>query len=49
MSPEGDTGLSKEPYAGSAERYDWMKEETPARRAFFQQLFAENQVTEGGQ
>lgn len=31
-------------YQGFAERYDWMKQESPARRVFYRQLFAEHGV-----
>ncbi len=37
--------MKEDPYAGFAARYDWMKGEEPARRAFFEQLFAEHGVT----
>lgn len=36
--------MTEDIYAGFAERYDWMREENPVRRAFFQQLFAEHHV-----
>jgi glycine/sarcosine N-methyltransferase len=37
--------MTEDPYEGFAARYDWMKGEEPARRAFFEQIFAEHGVT----
>jgi glycine/sarcosine N-methyltransferase len=37
--------MTPDPYEGFAARYDWMKGEEPARRAFFEQIFAEHGVT----
>jgi glycine/sarcosine N-methyltransferase len=34
-----------DPYAGFAERYDWMNQENPDRRAFFRQVFDAHGVT----
>jgi ubiquinone/menaquinone biosynthesis C-methylase UbiE len=36
--------MTEDPYEGFAERYDWIKEEDPLRREFFEQLFAEHHV-----
>jgi glycine/sarcosine N-methyltransferase len=36
--------MTDDPYAGFADRYDWMWQEDPARRAFFARLFAERGV-----
>lgn len=37
--------MTEDTYAGLAERYDWMKKADPVRRQFFQELFAEHNVT----
>jgi SAM-dependent methyltransferase len=37
--------MTEDTYAGFAERYDWMKEDDPVRRAFLEQLFAGHGVT----
>jgi glycine/sarcosine N-methyltransferase len=38
------TDMSQDTYAGFAERYDWMKQDDPAREQFFRQLFVEHRV-----
>ncbi len=37
--------MTQDPYEGFAERYDWVKDEDPIRREFFEHLFAEHRVT----
>ena len=37
--------MTKDTYTTFAERYDWMKEENPAWKKFFQELFAEHGVS----
>ncbi len=37
--------MTKDPYEGLAERYDWMKKENPGRPEFFRQLFDTHNVT----
>jgi glycine/sarcosine N-methyltransferase len=42
---QDNESMTEDPYAGFAARYDWMKAEDPARRAFFEQIFAKHGVT----
>ena len=37
--------MIEDTYEGFAERYDWMKQDDPARRVFFQALFRKHKVT----
>jgi glycine/sarcosine N-methyltransferase len=37
--------MSKDTYDGFAKRYDWMKENNPAREHFFRQLFVKHRVS----
>jgi len=36
--------MTQDPYEGFAERYDWMKQENPARQEFFRSLFGKHGV-----
>ena len=36
--------MTQDQYEGFAERYDWMKQENPARQEFFRQLFAAHNI-----
>lgn len=36
--------MTRDPYEGFAERYDWMKPDNPARQKFFSQLFARHKI-----
>ena len=37
--------MSKDTYEGFAQRYDWIKEDNPAREQFFRQLFVKHRVS----
>jgi glycine/sarcosine N-methyltransferase len=36
--------MTQDKYAGFAERYDWMKQDNPARKEFFRSLFLKHEV-----
>jgi glycine/sarcosine N-methyltransferase len=42
MVRQGD--MTQDKYAGFAERYDWMKQDNPARKEFFRSLFRKHEV-----
>ena len=41
----GSESIAMDAYESFAERYDWMKQDNPARQESFRQLFAKHEVT----